>query len=122
MIDSTPSRVQCAIWRVWDAAGSRPGGGDLVESIIWPRLPLPGPWDGLTMRDFWGSLGRRAQIALLLVLTTVLSLGALAMLAAFAGWDDVVHRLGLPDRGWFGLAVACEAVAFLGYVVAFRDV
>ena len=74
------------------------------------------------MRGLWGSLDRRAQIALLLVLTAVLSLGALAVLAAFAGWDDVVHRLGLPDQGWFGLAVACEAIAFLGYVLAFRDV
>jgi uncharacterized membrane protein YbhN (UPF0104 family) len=34
----------------------------------------------------------------------------------------VLDRLGLPDRGWFAVAVACEAAAFLGYVLLFRGV
>src|SRR3954454_898639 len=88
----------------------------------YPRLPPTGPWHRYCVRTVWGSLGRKAQVTLLLVLAAALSAGALLVLAAFAGWSEVVDSLGLPDRGWFAVAVACEAAAFLGYVLAYRGV
>src|SRR4051794_3533529 len=74
------------------------------------------------MGSLWNALGRRTRIALLLVLAAVLSVAGLAILVPFAGRDEIVDGVGMLGAGWFAVAAACEVAAFLGYVLAYRDV
>ncbi len=61
-----------------------------------------------------------------LVVTTLaaaaLFLGALAVMAAIAGWSDVTHQLHMRLSFWFAVAFAAELVAFCAYVLAYRAV
>ncbi|MEZ5101631.1 MAG: lysylphosphatidylglycerol synthase domain-containing protein [Thermoleophilia bacterium] len=65
---------------------------------------------------------RRGALALTLLVAAVLSLGALAVLAAIAGWEPVVDRLRPLLSYWFAVAFAAEAAAFCAYVLAYRAV
>jgi hypothetical protein len=61
-----------------------------------------------------------------LVVTTlaaaVLFLGSLAVMAAIAGFGDVVHHFHSRLAFWFAVAFAAEAAAFGAYVLAYRSV
>jgi uncharacterized membrane protein YbhN (UPF0104 family) len=65
-------------------------------------------------------LGRTAGLPLLLAL--VLFCGGLAVVATIAGWHDVRVRLEDLAPWWLPIAFAAEAVAFAGYVWAYRGV
>jgi hypothetical protein len=52
----------------------------------------------------------------------VLYLGALAVMAAIAGWDQVGAQLDTHVSYWFGVAFAAELLAFGAYVLAYRSV
>jgi hypothetical protein len=61
----------------------------------------------------------------LLITTTIaaaLFLGALAVMAAIAGWSDVGHRLDAGLSFWFAAAFGAEALAFAAYFFAYRSV
>jgi glycosyltransferase 2 family protein len=68
------------------------------------------------------AVGRGHKVALLVTLAALLSLGALLGVAWAAGYSDVRHLLLHPSWPWLGLAVVAEAIAYLGYTVAFREV
>ncbi len=61
-----------------------------------------------------------------LLLTTLAAavafLGALAVMAAIAGWSTVTGRFHVSLSYWFGLALAFQLAAFAGYVLAYRSV
>src|SRR5579862_4346202 len=61
-----------------------------------------------------------------LVVTSVAAaaafLGALAVMSAIAGWDDVVDQLRVRLSFWFAIAFAAELAAFAAYVLAYRAV
>ena len=48
--------------------------------------------------------------------------GALAIMTAIAGWNDVFARFRPDLSFWFGIAFAAELAAFAGYVFAYRAV
>src|SRR6266540_6118811 len=62
------------------------------------------------------------EVAALVVVTAVLALGAIVGLIWAAGFDDVHHRLVEADWWWLGAAAFGEIVAYLGYVIAYREV
>jgi len=49
-------------------------------------------------------------------------LGALAVMSAIAGWNDVVDQLRVRLSFWFAIAFAAELAAFAAYVLAYRAV
>jgi uncharacterized membrane protein YbhN (UPF0104 family) len=61
-----------------------------------------------------------------IVLTTLAAaaafLGALAVMAAIAGWGAVTDRFQLGPWYWLALAFAFQMAAFAGYVLAYRSV
>jgi uncharacterized membrane protein YbhN (UPF0104 family) len=61
-----------------------------------------------------------------LVVTSVAAatafLGALAVMSAIAGWNDVVDQLRVRLSFWFAIAFAAELAAFAAYVLAYRAV
>jgi uncharacterized membrane protein YbhN (UPF0104 family) len=62
------------------------------------------------------------EVAALVVVTAVLALGGLIGLVWAAGFDAVGHRFAHADWWWLGAATFGEVVAYLGYVVAYREV
>jgi uncharacterized membrane protein YbhN (UPF0104 family) len=71
-------------------------------------------------------LFERWDLRLPLVVTTaaaaVAFLGALAVMAAIAGFDEVFHHFHSRVAFWFAVALAGEATAFGAYVFAYRAV
>jgi uncharacterized membrane protein YbhN (UPF0104 family) len=67
-------------------------------------------------------IGPRHKLAALLVLAAALALGALGGVAWAAGFGSVAHVLLHPRWGWFPIAVAGQAVAYVGYALAYREV
>jgi uncharacterized membrane protein YbhN (UPF0104 family) len=61
------------------------------------------------------------QHALLVGLGGVLALGALAGVAYAAGFDEVLELGGRFDGVWLPVAFAFEVAAYLGYIVAYRE-
>jgi uncharacterized membrane protein YbhN (UPF0104 family) len=57
----------------------------------------------------------------LLTAAGLLSAGALVGIAASVGFDKVWQKLIFPHWVWLPIAVAGEAVAYLGYTVAYRE-
>jgi hypothetical protein len=51
-----------------------------------------------------------------------LFLGSLAVMSAIAGWGSVMGQFYVRLSFWFAVAFAAEAVAFVGYVFAYRAV
>src|SRR5690349_15112189 len=62
------------------------------------------------------------RLALLVGLAMVLAAGALTGLAWVAGFGPTLQTLVRPRWIWLGAAVAAEAVAYLGYTLAYREV
>jgi uncharacterized membrane protein YbhN (UPF0104 family) len=65
---------------------------------------------------------RHARFALLLALAGALSLGALVGVAWAAGFTAVLDGLRDIDYAWFAAAFCAEAVAYAGYMLAYREV
>jgi len=62
------------------------------------------------------------ELVLFVALGVALALGATIGVAWAAGWDDVLHRLFHPRPLWIPLALAGQVVAYLGYMLAYREV
>jgi uncharacterized membrane protein YbhN (UPF0104 family) len=63
-----------------------------------------------------------AQHALLVGIGAALALGALVGVAWAAGFDDVAHRARHVDDLWLPVAFGFEIAAYLGYIVAYREI
>jgi uncharacterized membrane protein YbhN (UPF0104 family) len=68
-----------------------------------------------------GAISAR-RIAVLAGATVLLVVGAVVLAPAVAGLPDVWHRLAHGDAWWLGLALALEALSFIGHIVLFRAV
>ena len=70
------------------------------------------------------SLDRLAptRLTAMVVLAAVLAAGALVGLAWTVGYRKELHGLTHPQWMWLGVAFAGEAVAYLGYTFAYREV
>jgi uncharacterized membrane protein YbhN (UPF0104 family) len=76
---------------------------------------------GLIRRCIVG--GRKhARIALLVAVAAALSLGASFGVAWAAGFGAVVEQLRDIELWWFTAALGAEIVAYLGYMLAYREV
>jgi uncharacterized membrane protein YbhN (UPF0104 family) len=67
-------------------------------------------------------LGRPYRLVALVCAAAILSVGALIGLAATVGFDEVWRKAIYPHWYWLPIAVAGEAVAYLGYILAYREV
>jgi uncharacterized membrane protein YbhN (UPF0104 family) len=67
-------------------------------------------------------LGKPFRLVGLVTAAAVLSLGALVGVAASVGFTKVWHKLVFPHWYWLPVALAGELVAYLGYIVAYREV
>jgi uncharacterized membrane protein YbhN (UPF0104 family) len=67
-------------------------------------------------------LGKPYRLAALVAAAAILSAGALVGLAASVGFADVWQKLIYPHWIWLPIAVAGQLVAYLGYVLAYREV
>jgi uncharacterized membrane protein YbhN (UPF0104 family) len=65
---------------------------------------------------------RPAQHLLLVALGAALALGALGGIAWAAGFSTVVHRARHVDDVWLPVALGFEIAAYLGYIVAYREI
>jgi len=65
---------------------------------------------------------RHGPRALAVGVAAVVFLASLAVMAAIAGWHDVVDRLYPGLSFWFAVALAAETAGFAGYVFAYRAV
>jgi uncharacterized membrane protein YbhN (UPF0104 family) len=74
--------------------------------------------------DGWlaDQLGRPHRVALLLAVAGALSLGALVGVASTIGVGRVWRQLLHPHWIWIPVAIGAEAVAYLGYTFAYREV
>jgi uncharacterized membrane protein YbhN (UPF0104 family) len=64
----------------------------------------------------------RREALVFIAAAGVIALATLFALAWVAGFDSVADRLRAIHPGWFLLAFAGEAVAYLGYVLSYREV
>ncbi len=67
-------------------------------------------------------LGHKHKLAGLIVVAAALALGASLGLAWTAGFPAIAKLLVFPHWPWLAAALAGETVAYLGYVVAYREV
>jgi uncharacterized membrane protein YbhN (UPF0104 family) len=65
---------------------------------------------------------RRLPLVAMTLLAAALFAGALAVMSAIAGWDEVEAQFHADLSFWFALAFAAELVAFCAYVLAYRSV
>ncbi len=72
-------------------------------------------------RDAAAVLGPK-RLALLVLLAAALAAAALIGLAWTVGVEDVLRALVHPHWFWLAIAVGGEAVAYLGYIAAYREV
>lgn len=72
-------------------------------------------------RSRWERVGAGRQAAVV-ALAAAVFVGALAVMAAIAGWHDVVDRLRPTLSYWFAVAFGAQLAAFAGYVFAYRSV
>lgn len=63
-----------------------------------------------------------AQHALLVAVGAALALGAAVGIAWAAGFERVLHELRHVDPIWLPVAFGMEVAAYLGYVIAYREV
>ena len=64
----------------------------------------------------------RWEFSLSIALGALLAFGALAGVAWAADFDTLGRFLARPDWSWFPVALGCEAAAYLGYTLAYREV
>jgi uncharacterized membrane protein YbhN (UPF0104 family) len=62
------------------------------------------------------------RLAVLVAAAAVLTFGAFTGLAWWAGFVQVYHRFVHVHWWWVPVALACELVAYVGYIVAYREV
>jgi uncharacterized membrane protein YbhN (UPF0104 family) len=67
-------------------------------------------------------LAKSHRLATVVLLAAVLSLGALVGVTSTVGFERVWRQLLHPHWIWIPIAVVCEAVAYLGYTFAYREV
>src|SRR5919199_6450661 len=65
---------------------------------------------------------RPAQHALLVAIGAALAVGALIGVAWAAGFETVLKRGAAVDGLWLPIALAFELAAYLGYIVAYREI
>ena len=66
--------------------------------------------------------GRTTLRWAVIALAAAIFLGALAVMAAVAGWSRVTGALQVPRSWWIAIAFGSEIVSFAGYVLAYRAV
>jgi uncharacterized membrane protein YbhN (UPF0104 family) len=66
-------------------------------------------------------LGKPHRLLALVLAAAMLSVGALAGVAWVAGYRQVWRTLIYPHWYWLPIAVAGEALAYLGYTIAYRE-
>jgi len=83
--------------------------GSAREALRWfkPREHFDHP--------FW-------ELALFIAAGFVLAIGATVGLAWIAGFGTVLHRLRHPNLLWIPLTLAGQVVAYVGYMIAYREV
>jgi uncharacterized membrane protein YbhN (UPF0104 family) len=64
----------------------------------------------------------RAESLVFVVASTAIALGTLFAVTGVAGFDHVAARLQAMDPIWFATALGAQAVAYIGYVFAYREV
>jgi uncharacterized membrane protein YbhN (UPF0104 family) len=64
----------------------------------------------------------RAESLVFVVATTLIALGTLFAVTWVAGFDHVAARLRAVDPVWFATALGAQALAYVGYVFAYREV
>src|SRR6266568_1525461 len=64
----------------------------------------------------------RAESSVFVVATTVIALGTLFAVTWVAGFGHVATRLRAVDPVWFATALGAQALAYVGYVFAYREV
>jgi hypothetical protein len=82
-----------------------------------PLVKLPRPFGGRTHLD-----GRPRELAAFIALGAALSAAAVVGVSWAAGFGAVADRLRHVDARWLPLAVAAEVLAYVGYVLAYREV
>src|SRR5256885_312148 len=82
-----------------------------------PLVKLPRPFGGRTHLD-----GRPHELAAFIALGAALSATAIVGVAWAAGFGAVGERLRQVDASWLPLALAAEVLAYVGYVLAYREV
>jgi uncharacterized membrane protein YbhN (UPF0104 family) len=64
----------------------------------------------------------RAESLVFVVASTLIALGTLLAVTWVAGFDNVAARLREVDPVWFATAFGAQVVAYIGYVLAYREV
>src|SRR5256714_9916205 len=95
--------------RLWCFRSHGPADTSLVK--------LPRPFGGRTHLD-----GRPRELAAFIALGAALSAAAVVGVSWAAGFGAVSDRLRHVDARWLPLAVAAEVLAYVGYVLAYREV
>lgn len=64
----------------------------------------------------------RTESAVFMAGSSGIALGTLVAMAWFAGFDRVLARLQAIDPVWFAVAFGAEILAYVGYVLSYREV
>lgn len=64
----------------------------------------------------------RAESAVFLIGSSGIALGTLVAMAWVAGFDRILDRLQAIDPVWFAVAFGAEILAYVGYVLSYREV
>jgi uncharacterized membrane protein YbhN (UPF0104 family) len=64
----------------------------------------------------------RKKVVLTGILALVLAAGVVAAIGQFANYHRMLNALEQADKRWFALGLAGEISAYVGYVIAYRDV
>jgi len=64
----------------------------------------------------------RAESLVFVVASTLIALATLFAVTWVAGFDHVAARLQAVQPIWFLVAIGAEAVAYVGYVLSYREV
>src|SRR5690349_7699217 len=95
-----------------------------VKGSVMPRLWSQGRLGvpiGIPMRRSHLDHTPRELVSFI-ALGAALAFAALLGVSWAAGFSAVAHRLNAVDWIWIPIALAAEAVAYIGYVLAYREV
>jgi uncharacterized membrane protein YbhN (UPF0104 family) len=96
------------LWTLSQNRAARSSSGRAGERVLLvPRHGLP---------------ARRTEGATLLLLAAALAVAAAAGVAWAAGFAAAAHELRHLSPAWLALALAAEAIAYLGYSLAYREI
>jgi uncharacterized membrane protein YbhN (UPF0104 family) len=82
-----------------------------------PHVNLPRPFSGRTHLE-----RRPHELVAFIALGAALSVAAVVGVSWAAGFGAVGDRLRHVDASWLPLAIAAEALAYVGYVLAYREI